>query len=38
MWDCYCERDTGIGNFEGQDLGINHLNAPRTRKSTDENL
>ena len=26
MRDCYHERDTGIGDFEEQDSGNNHLN------------
>ena len=30
MRDCYCERDTGIGNFKRRDSGVNHFNAPRT--------
>ena len=26
MWDCYHERDTGIGDFEERDSGNNYLN------------
>ncbi|RMX43711.1 hypothetical protein pdam_00006341 [Pocillopora damicornis] len=33
MRDCYCERDTGIGDFEEQDSGNTHLNEQRTRMS-----
>ena len=36
MYDCYCEWDTGISNFEGWDSGTNHLNTLRTRKPVDE--
>ena len=38
MRDCYYERDTRIGGFEGQDSGNNPLNEPRTGKSVDVNL
>ena len=38
MRDCYYEQDTGIGNFEGRDSGISHLNEPRIGKSVDANL
>ena len=38
MWDCYHERDSGIGDFEERDSGNNHLNEPRTGTSVDENL
>ena len=38
MRDGYYERDSGIGDFEGQDSGNNHLNEPRVRKSVDANF
>ena len=37
MRDGYYERDSGIGDFEGQDSGNNHLNEPRAGKSVDAN-
>ena len=38
MRDCYCERDTEIGDFEEQDSGNTRLNEQRTRMSHVENL
>ena len=38
MRDGYYERDSRIGDFEGQDSGNNHLNEPRVRKSVDANF
>ena len=38
MRDCYCERHTGIGDFEEQDSGNTRLNEQRTRMSHVENL
>ena len=38
MRDGYYERDSGIGDFEGQDSGNNHLNEPRAGKSVDANF
>ena len=38
MRDSYYERETGIGDFEEQDSGNNHLNEPRTGMSVEENL
>ena len=36
MRDGYYERDSGIGDFEGQDSGNNHL--PRAGESVDANF
>ena len=38
MRDGYYERDSGIGDFKGQDPGNNHLNEPRAGKSVDANF
>ena len=38
MRDGYYERDSGIGDFEGQDSGNNHLNEPRAGESVDANF
>ena len=37
MRNGYYERDSGIGDFKGQDSGNNHLNEPRAGKSVDAN-